>query len=286
MRQDFHLAKRFYDHAAEVDSKARAPRDIALLMLEVLFFPRILLWSFSAAFYTGIDIISSLFFIQGHKTYHALFGPDATSHLLALKVPLLVQSFRSSTGWTVRLYTVWEAIEKLMNLEAELRALIERWVTLYHQHVLHPVRDVLDLLTAPLQRVQTMHSWRGGTHNEASINTAHGHANLPKLFEVEHSWEGYRKLLTSLPEYLKSVYDKAFDTVYLLLHYVIRGKPHPALSDRHMNAHDILALREELLLLVLLCMVFCIVLSIKVLRRRLNEAVQQQQQLGNHGPHV
>ena len=35
MRQDFHLAKRFYDQAAEVDSKARAPRDIALLMLEV-----------------------------------------------------------------------------------------------------------------------------------------------------------------------------------------------------------------------------------------------------------
>jgi len=35
--QDFHLAKRFYDQAAETDNKARAPRDIALVMLEVRF---------------------------------------------------------------------------------------------------------------------------------------------------------------------------------------------------------------------------------------------------------
>lgn len=35
MSQDFHLAKRFYDQAAEVDSKAKAPRDIALVLLEV-----------------------------------------------------------------------------------------------------------------------------------------------------------------------------------------------------------------------------------------------------------
>lgn len=33
--QDFHLAKRYYDQAAEVDTKARVPRDIALLVLEV-----------------------------------------------------------------------------------------------------------------------------------------------------------------------------------------------------------------------------------------------------------
>jgi TPR repeat protein len=35
VQQDFHLAKRYYDLAAEVDTKARTPRDIALLMLEV-----------------------------------------------------------------------------------------------------------------------------------------------------------------------------------------------------------------------------------------------------------
>jgi hypothetical protein len=33
--QDLHLAKRYYDHAAEVDAKARVPRDIALVLLEV-----------------------------------------------------------------------------------------------------------------------------------------------------------------------------------------------------------------------------------------------------------
>jgi SEL1 protein len=35
VKQDFHLAKRYYDLAAEVDAKARTPRDIALFMLEV-----------------------------------------------------------------------------------------------------------------------------------------------------------------------------------------------------------------------------------------------------------
>ena len=49
-----------------------------------------------------------------------------------------------------------------------------------------------------------------------------------------------------------------------------------ALADQNLNSQDVLALREELMLLILLCMVFCAVMSFKVLRRRLNEAVQQQ----------
>lgn len=35
VNQDFHLAKRFFDLAAEVDSKARIPRDFALFFMEV-----------------------------------------------------------------------------------------------------------------------------------------------------------------------------------------------------------------------------------------------------------
>ena len=35
MAQDFHLAKRYFDTAAEVDSQARLPRDIALWLMEV-----------------------------------------------------------------------------------------------------------------------------------------------------------------------------------------------------------------------------------------------------------
>jgi TPR repeat protein len=35
VNQDFHLAKRYYDLAAEIDPKARTPRDIALTMMEV-----------------------------------------------------------------------------------------------------------------------------------------------------------------------------------------------------------------------------------------------------------
>lgn len=191
--------------------------------------------------------------------------------MLSLKVPLLTPSFLSSTGWTVRLYTLWQVAEKAAALEADLRALIDHWVLRYHQHVLHPAKDLVDLFTAPLLRFQTSQAWQG----EASHETR---GNGPKFFEIEHSWKGYMKALTSLPEYAKSVYDKAFDTVYLLLHYLIRGKPHPALSDRHVNTHDIYALREELLLLVVLCMVFCMVLSFKLLRRRVNEAVQEPRQ--------
>ncbi len=33
--QDFHLAKRYYDLAAEVDPKAKLPRDIALFIMDV-----------------------------------------------------------------------------------------------------------------------------------------------------------------------------------------------------------------------------------------------------------
>lgn len=33
--RDFHLAKRFYDQAAETDQKARPVRNVALMVLEV-----------------------------------------------------------------------------------------------------------------------------------------------------------------------------------------------------------------------------------------------------------
>ena len=33
--QDFHLAKRFYDQAAEIDNKAKSARDVAVSILEV-----------------------------------------------------------------------------------------------------------------------------------------------------------------------------------------------------------------------------------------------------------
>jgi len=146
--------------------------------------------------------------------------------------------------------------------------------------VLLPAREVTDVFTAPLQMSLRMQHSRAGAHNDAQDPGARrGQANLPKLFEVEHSVQGYMKLLVTVPEYIKAVYDKVFDAVYLLLHYLVRGKPHPALADHHLNSHDVLALREELMLVILLCMVFCAVLSFKVLRRRLNEAVQQQARL-------
>lgn len=40
--QDFHLAKRFYDQAAETDAKAKLVRNVALIVLEV---SRVLLYS-------------------------------------------------------------------------------------------------------------------------------------------------------------------------------------------------------------------------------------------------
>jgi hypothetical protein len=52
VHQDFHLAKRYYDLAAETDASARVPRDIALVLLE------------------------------GHKALHSLFGVDSTASLL------------------------------------------------------------------------------------------------------------------------------------------------------------------------------------------------------------
>jgi TPR repeat protein len=49
VQQDFHLAKRFFDLAAEVDHKAKTPRDLALLVM------------------------------QGHKSLLHLLGPDFLS---------------------------------------------------------------------------------------------------------------------------------------------------------------------------------------------------------------
>lgn len=218
---------------------------------------------------------------QGHKTFQAIFGPDAVSHLLRLQVPL--PTYHVVQGYHIQFYTLWELVQSAMALEQSLRAQIDRLVVLYREHVLLPAREVTDAFAAPLQMSLRMqqHSLSGdaraGTPNGAQGHGARrGGANMPKLFEVEHSVQGYLKLLVSVPEYVKAVYDKVFDAVYLLLHYLVRGKPHPALADQNLNSQDVLALREELMLLILLCMVFCAVMSFKVLRRRLNEAVQQQ----------
>lgn len=51
--QDFHLAKRFYDQAAEIDVKAKTARDVALLLLET------------------------------HKSLYSMLGRDATNQLVS-----------------------------------------------------------------------------------------------------------------------------------------------------------------------------------------------------------
>lgn len=224
---------------------------------------------------------------QAHKSFHAIFGPDAASQLMGVVVPL-------PASWTqleFRSYTVGELLQAALRLEQRLRRQIDHCVLLYYKHVLLPAREIVDVLAAPLQqdfvprRMQQKMQWSADTHTHTrgaqaqAQNSPHGGTpEAQPLFVIEHSLNGYMKLVQHLPEMLKSAYDTAFDTFYLLLHYLIQGKPHPALSDRDVDYHDVLQLREELLLVILLCVVFCALLSFKVLRRRLNEAVQQQQQ--------
>lgn len=225
-------------------------------------------------------------FLKGHKTFHAVFGPDATTHLLNTAI-LLPTSW---SQWQFQSFTVWELLQGLMRTEQQLRLQIDQWVLLYYEHVLLPFREVVEVFAAPLQGLSHTHvrlhssSWdgsrgRGGTgapHDGQSEAVRGPTVNAPKLFEVEHSFRGYVKLLATIPEYCKAIYDKIFAAVYLVLYYIVQGKPHPALSDQNLNHHNVLQLREELLLLILLCMIFCAILCFKLLRRRLNDAVRQQ----------
>jgi SEL1 protein len=66
VKQDFHLAKRYYDLAAEVDVKARTPRDIALFMLEVSSVPlpfAFILFLFFLSFIFSLLLLLLLFLL-------------------------------------------------------------------------------------------------------------------------------------------------------------------------------------------------------------------------------
>lgn len=231
---------------------------------------------------------------QGHKTIHALFGPDVASDLLGLNIPLPALSW---TELSFKSYTVWELLEEVMRLERQLRRHVDHAVLWYYEHLLQPFREMLSVLSAPLRvPLRIHHRWSsdagGSSSNSGGGNSAgsggsgaaggnHGaSAAAPGEIvwgvRVEHSLQGYWTLLCALPGICKAVYDKLFDVFYLLLHYLIQGKPHPALTGQHFNHYDVIQLREELLLVLLLCAAFCSVLAFKLLRRRLNEELRRQ----------
>lgn len=219
---------------------------------------------------------------QGHKTIHAVFGPDAASQLLKVNIHLPV----SWNTLTFRSYTVWELLEETMMLERRLRRRIDHIVLWYYEHVLQPFRDMLSVLSTPLRAPLRIHRWEGSDTAATGASGADGsnhRAGSPTStrenalnVRIEHSLQGYWTLLCAAPGIIKALYDKLFDVVYLLLHYLIQGKPHPALTGQHFNHYEVIQLREELLLVILLCIVFCAVLSFKMLRRRLNAALRQQ----------
>ena len=72
--QDFHLAKRFFDQAAEIDSKAKTARDLALSMLEVSCIPLFL----------SPYASKSVSFLEVHKSVHSALGREAADKGLSV----------------------------------------------------------------------------------------------------------------------------------------------------------------------------------------------------------
>jgi hypothetical protein len=163
-----------------------------------------------------------------------------------------------------RSYTVWELIEVAAALDGKLRRAIDSLVGWYYEHILRPSREVMGVLGAPL-RVSPLYASLAGR-------------GLASAGKVDHSLESYERFLASLPGVLRVAYDTAFEVAYQLLQYAARGKPHPPLSDRQDNYGDVMQLREEMLLVVLLSMVFSAVLAFRLLRRRLNAVMRLQQE--------
>ena len=191
-------------------------------------------------------------------------------------------------SWTelqLRPVTVWELIEEIARLDRQVRRYIDLAVVRYSEQVLHPMRDALDLLATPLRSVSRFAALsRGDSSSDtarqdesegiaSATRTDTAAAHTPEL-AVEHSVRGYWELLTALPNTLRSLYDKAFESSFLLLHYLIRGEPHPALSAQH---EEVLQLREEMLLVLLMCIFFGLVLAVKMVRRRIHEILRQGQ---------
>jgi hypothetical protein len=215
---------------------------------------------------------------QGHKTFNAYFGPHSAAQLLDMHITLPT----SLAGLQFHSYTVWELLEMASVLDGKLRRAIDSLVAWYYERVLRPSREVMGVLGAPLRMSPLYTSWAGkGLSSAGSSRPTWGAAA-----KVDHSWEGFGRFIASLPDVLRAAYDTAFEVAYLLLQYAAHGKPHPPLNDRQGNYGDVMQLREEMLLVVLLSVVFCAVLAFRLLRRRLNAVLRLQQQQQQQNPPV
>jgi hypothetical protein len=247
VNQDFHLAKRYFDQAAEVDAKARVPRDIALALLEVNWQPYDILVRLIC--FTRRPHLARL--LQGHKTFNALFGQQALSQLL--NAPVLLPASWSELKF--RTFTVWELLQYGARLEGHLRRQIDALVLWYCEHVLQPSREVAHAFGSPLS-VSFQLAGRGGAGGSTS-----GQHRITSV-------QDYLRSALLARDSLRGLYDRAFDLAYRVLFYMIRGKRIPPLNAQQSNYVEVVLLREELLLVVILAIVFCLVLALRVLRRR------------------
>lgn len=182
--------------------------------------------------------------LQGHKTFNSLFGPQALPQLLNTAIPVPV----SWTDFRFQSFTVWELLERAAVLERQLRRRVDAWMLWYCERVLQPSRQVADVLGgSPLGRVTFT-----GAGGPSEGTTA----------------KDYARKAASLPELLRAFYDRAFETAFRFVYYIVRGQPHPPLSERQSNHTEVMQLREELLLVAVLAVVFVVLLVTRVLRRR------------------
>lgn len=182
----------------------------------------------------------------------------------------------SLSSLTFHSYTVWELIEAAAVLDGKLRRAIDSVVGWYYERVLRPSREVMVVLGAPL-RMSPLYAILAGKGLPAA-DTAHPSWSTVRKATPEPSLDGMGRFLASLPDILRTIYDAAFEMAYRLLQYAVRGKPHPPLSDQQETHADVMQLREEMLLVVLLSLVFSAVMAFRLLRRRLNAILRLQQQ--------
>jgi hypothetical protein len=197
------------------------------------------------------DVVHLNRLLQGHKTFNALFGQQALSQLL--NAPVLLPASWSELKFHT--FTVWELLQYGARLEGQLRRQIDALVLWYCEHVLQPSREVAHAFGSPLSASFQL-AGRGAAGGSNS-----GQQRITSV-------QDYLRSALLARDSLRGLYDRAFDLAYRVLFYMIRGKRIPPLNAQQSNYVEVVLLREELLLVVILAIVFCLVLALRVLRRR------------------
>lgn len=269
------MAKRYYDQAATFDEKAKLPRDIALVMLEVTR------CATSRCLHHHL-IISSvhLLRLQGHKFLNDWFGTDTIALLLdtSVHVPSFIGPLLNMSAGSI--LTMQDFVHAILHTDAQLQEHLDCVAYRYQELLDYSMQNnfwkmLLGRIQLYSSLLQSYLFGSGDTTPTVSHPDTSFDDPLTRRTDSHPALSSFRKAMVQLAATMRSYYSRVVPGLHLHAKaaiFSVRSKFSSSVLT--VQQQDSIFSEADFLLLALTSALLLILLSVRLLRRRLAVAIR------------